>query len=167
MEGNRQGNPVPPSGRYRTHELPCVCDRLFLPLLIRPPVPVPLLDRVTVWMCLAPLRDILTRRDILHRPALHLPGARSVRRATKPPPKPRAHPWYSSAAPGRWDRRTPPTHLPSARLVPGTPQAARRQSESQQFTWAPRVVSALDRHKDAGILQCTTTCLTSYTLNCQ
>jgi hypothetical protein len=147
---------------------------------MRPPVPVPLLDRVTVWTCLAPSatppaflctlsvasgclcynKAVRTELDILHRPALRVRGARSAWRATEPPPKPTAHPRNTAAAPGSRDNRTAPVHLPAARHVPETPQATSRQPEWQKCTWAARVVSALDRHKDAGIIQCTTTRLT-------
>ena len=116
------------------------------------------LDVFTSWMCLGPSptppaflctlsvasgclcysKAVRTILDILRRPALRMRGARSAWRATEPPPKPTAHPRKTAATPDSRDSRTPPTHLPVARLVPETPQAARRQPERQQCTWAPR-----------------------------
>ena len=91
--------------------------------------------------CLCYIKVVRTELDILHRPALLVRGARSAWRATEPPPNPTTHPRKTAARPDSRDSRTPPTHLPVARLVPETPQAARRQPDRQQCTWAPRVVS--------------------------
>ena len=82
---------------------------------------------------------------------------RSVRRATNSPPKPTAEDRNTSAAPGNRDNRPPLAHLPPPRLVSLPPQVTRRKPERQQCELAPRAFFALDRHKDAVILQCTTT----------